>query len=73
MSSIVMRKDSTFWAVVVGAPGCRQLALSAHSGRDAHAAAAMKDHGPELQAWTEMPLQVKYKAFSIKQRMHYCI
>lgn len=45
-----MKVDSTIWAVVVGAPGGGQLALNTHTSRDAHTAATMKDHGPELQA-----------------------
>lgn len=46
-----MNVDNTIWTVVVGAPGSWQLALNAHTSRDAHATATIKDHGPKLQAW----------------------
>lgn len=46
-----MKVDNTICAVVVGTPGGWQLALSTYTSRDAHAAATIKDHGPELQMW----------------------
>lgn len=53
-----MKVDTTIWAVVVGAPGGGQLALNTHTSRDAHAAATMKDHGPELQAWEKFSAEL---------------
>lgn len=68
-----MKVDNTICAVVVGTPGDWQLALNAHTGRDAHAAATIKDHGPELQMWKKKKKPEhryciwKVKTFSGKQ------